>query len=86
MPTNKGERMPRTEEVTAYYIRDQDGACFYVDTLAEALEEFLGEKGYRLSLSSRKQDLVLWRTSEWSESEDGSQEGKAHMVYRNKEF
>lgn len=79
--------MPRTEEVTPYYIRTQDGDCFYVDTLAEALEEFLGGKGYRVTFASAKQELVLRRTSEWGPgfTPPGEEVASAAMTYRDKE-
>lgn len=83
--------MPRTDEVTAYYIRTSDGDAFYVDTLAEALEEFLGEKGYRLTFASSKKELVLRRTSNWQTwivngiAEEHEKEAEARMVFRDKE-
>ena len=57
--------MAKTEEVTPYYLRMQTGECFYVDTLKEALQEFLGDEGYRLTLSSGGNEMVIRRTSEW---------------------
>jgi hypothetical protein len=79
--------MPRTEEVTAYYIRTQDGECFYVDTLAEALEEFLGDKGYRVTFASPTKELVLRRTSIWGTGFTplGEVVASAAMTYRDKE-
>lgn len=57
--------MPRTPEVRPFYIRTRQGECFYVDTLGEALEEFLSEDGYRLSITAKDKKLVIRRTSEW---------------------
>lgn len=59
--------MAKTLEVTPYYLRMQTGECFFVDTLKEALEEFLGNDGYRLTLGSGEKSLVIRRTSEWTE-------------------
>jgi hypothetical protein len=77
--------MPRTQEVTAYYIRTQNGETFYVDTLKEALDEFLGDDGYRLTLSSDNKELVIRKSYPWTESDNGKLEALANLVYRNKE-
>lgn len=83
--------MPRTQEVTAYYIRTRKGECFYVDTLAEALEEFLGINGYRLTLSSSTNELVLRRDSDWTWTmingfeTNIEKESSARMIFRKKE-
>ena len=57
--------MAKTQEVTPYYLRMQTGECFYVDTLKEALEAFLGDEGYRLTLSVDGKELIIRRCSEW---------------------
>ena len=57
--------MAKTQEVTPYYLRMQTGECFYVDTLKEALEAFLGDDGYRLTLTGGGKELVIRRTSVW---------------------
>ncbi len=49
--------MPRSQFPTPFYIRTQEGATFFVDTLDEALEEFIGEDGYRLTLIPFRQQL-----------------------------
>lgn len=83
--------MPRTNEVTPYYIRNRNGESFYVDTLAEALEEFLADGGYRLTFNTPKRDLVLRRTSEWETviiagmKVENEKEATAGMVFRDKE-
>ena len=66
--------MPRTHEETPYYIRDTDGGTYYVDTLEEALAEFTGPKGYRLTLNAGENKIVI-RRGEWPVAEqdiDGS--------------
>ncbi len=74
--------MPRTQKVTPFYIRTQEGATFSVDTLEEALEEFLGIDGYRLSLTAGQNQLVIRRCLDWSPDPFGSKECEATLVYR----
>ncbi len=74
--------MPRTQKVTPFYIRTQEGATFSVDTLEEALEEFLGIDGYRLSLTAGQKQLVIRRCLDWSPDPFGSKECEATLVYR----
>ncbi len=74
--------MPRTQESTPFYIRTQEGSTYYVDTLQEALEEFLGSDGYRLSLTAGQNQLVIRRCLDWSPDPFGSKECEATLVYR----
>ncbi len=74
--------MPRTQKITPFYIRTQEGATFSVDTLEEALEEFLGSDGYRLSLTAGQNQLVIRRCLDWSLDPFGSKECEATLVYR----
>lgn len=78
--------MARTEEVTPYYIRSASGECFYVDTLAEALVEFLGEDGYRLTLTSTRQELVIRRTGEWGQGFIDEKNCNAVLTAREKDI
>ena len=78
--------MAKTQEVTPYYLRMQTGECFYVDTLKEALEEFLGDEGYRLTLTTTNKELVIRRTSGWVPCAIGlnEKEGTGSLVFREK--
>lgn len=58
--------MARTQEETPFYIRTQEGDTFFVDTLEEALEQFLGDKGYRLTLITEDNEMVIRRGLEWT--------------------
>lgn len=59
---------------TPFYIRTSESATFQVDTLEEALEEFCGEKGYRLSLTAGDITLIIRRGN----IESG--QGEAHIT------
>lgn len=77
--------MPRTNEKTAYYIRTNNGECFYVDTLAEALAEFLGDDGYRLTLTAGDNELIIRRTSHWDDGIIPSEKvSAAGLTFRKK--
>ncbi len=76
--------MPRSQEVTAYYIRTTAGECFFVDTLQEALYEFLGSEGYRLTLNAGGHELIIRRTSDWSTNLLDEKVGLATLIYREK--
>ncbi len=76
--------MPESQEPTSFYIRTQEGATFYVDTLEEALEAFIGNSGYRLTLSAGQKELVILRDSRWILDEFGTKTGGADLVYRER--
>lgn len=57
--------MARTSEPTPFYIRTKSDETFHVETLEEALKEFLGENGYRLTLIAGNDELVIRRESMW---------------------
>lgn len=76
--------MARTETSTPFYIRTSGGDCFHVETLAEALEEFLGDNGYRLSIRAGEKELVIRRTSPWDETLLGETEGTAKLTCRDR--
>ncbi len=73
--------MPRTSEITLFYIRTQEGQTFYVETLKEALEVFLGDDGYRLTLAAGQKHLTIRRCLDWSPDPYGSKECEATLVY-----
>ena len=54
----------QTQTETPFYIRTADGATFYVETLEEALTEFSGDNGYRLTLTAGNQEVVIRRSGE----------------------
>jgi len=54
----------RTQTETPFYIRTRDGDTFHVETLEEALTEFASEEGYRLTLMSGNQQVVIRRSGE----------------------
>ncbi len=71
--------MAPTQEETPFYIRTQGGNTFYVETLAEALEQFVGEDGYRLSLEAGGNLVTFRRLDPW-EAEALLPEGKASVA------
>ncbi len=77
--------MARTQETTPFYIRTQEGATFYVESLDEALEEIIGQDGYRLTIASRNKELVIRRNAHWGTNPTGEQESHAALVYREKD-
>ncbi len=76
--------MPRSQFPTPFYIRTQEGATFFVDTLDEALEEFIGEDGYRLTLIAGGKELVIRRYIDWGIDNVGQNECHASLIYREK--
>ncbi len=76
--------MPKTKEITAYYIRTRKGETFYVDTLAEALTELVGEDGYRVTFSAGGKEVDLRRSSKLYNGLNGDKECEATIVYREK--
>ncbi len=77
--------MARTQDPTAFYIRTKEGATFYVDTLDEALEELIGEDGYRLTIASNNKELVIRRNTSWEINPTEENESPATLVYREKD-
>ncbi len=77
--------MARTQETTPFYIRTERGETFFVETLEEALEEFTGDDGYRLTLTAGSNGLVIRRHGEWSDDNYGGKEGLATLGYRESE-
>ncbi len=77
--------MARTQEPTAFYIRTEKGETFYVDTLEEALEEFVSNDGYRMTLKAGKKTLVARRGDFWNVDQLGSKECTANLVYREEQ-
>lgn len=77
--------MPRSQEPTPFYIRTINGETFSVDTLDEALEEFCGEEGYRLSLKGNNVELVIRRDKFETRNLIGGEEADAFLVLRKNE-
>jgi hypothetical protein len=78
--------MARSEVATPFYIRNQAGDAFYVETLEEALAEICSEHyGYRLTLSAGGRELVIRRTSELTDNLLGEKEGTAGLTFRTRE-
>ncbi len=76
--------MAGSQTSTPFYIRTQEGATFFVDTMEEALEEFFSEDGYRLTLYSEGKELVIRRSSEWHLDSLGQKESNAFLTRREK--
>lgn len=77
--------MPRPNEVTPYYIRTAEGNTFYVHTLAEALEQFLGDDGYRLTLTTPNKKLTIRRSSDWEPGRIAESEATAFVSYSERD-
>ncbi len=77
--------MARTQETTPFYIRTDKGECFYVETFEEALEEFVGNDGYRLAIKGGNKELVIRRGDFWNVGKLGEKECTANLVYREEE-
>lgn len=73
--------MPRTNEVTPYYIRTRQGETFYVDTLREALEEFLGDNGYRITFSAGGKEMDIKRPFGWQQGFNQEKKCVADITY-----
>lgn len=77
--------MAKTQEPTPFYIRTREGETFHVESLEEALEEFMGDSGYRLTFSdSNGKELVIRRIQEGSPV-IGGMEYRSSLIYREKE-
>jgi len=78
----------RTQNETPFYIRTADGDTFHVETLEEALTEFSGPDGYRLTLMAGNQELVIRRSgeAEIDEADDilSHQSYKANVTLKKK--
>ncbi len=74
--------MPASQEPTPFYIRTREGATFHLDTLEEALEEFISEDGYRLTLTAGRKELVIRRCIDWKIDNVGQEECSASLIYR----
>lgn len=76
---------PKKVEESPYYLRSQEGDTFYVETMKEALEEFLGENGYRLMLSYDDKRVTFRRLSPWCDGQVNDRECAATItVWENK--
>lgn len=76
--------MARGQEPTEFYIRTQGGETFYVDTLQEALEVFISDDGYRLTLKSADHEVVV-RRAEWEDENILGKVAQAEVVYRKQD-
>lgn len=76
--------MPRGLEETPFHIRAKDNAEFYVDTLEEALDEFINEDGYRLTLKAGEHELVI-RRGPWEADTYGIEAAAAIVRRTSKE-
>ncbi len=77
--------MAKSQEPTPFYIRTRQGETFHVDTLEEALEEFLGGNGYRLTLTAGGKELVIRRDSVWDKNPTlDSKDCMAELTYRER--
>ncbi len=76
--------MARVEHDTPYYIRTTDGECFNVETLGEAVAEFVGETGYRLTITTGDGDLVIRRSSFEPQLIVPEPKAKASVIWREK--
>ncbi len=74
--------MPASQEPTPFYIRTREGATFHLDTLDEALEEFIGKDGYRLTLTAGGKELIIRRCFDWEIDHLGQEECDASLIYR----
>lgn len=74
--------MGKTQETTPFYIVTRKGATFYVDTLQEALEEFVSNDGYRLTLTFLQKNLVIRRGDDWTPIRFGEKGSDASLVLR----
>lgn len=74
--------MGRTLKETPYYLRSEKGETFYVDTLEDALNEFLSKDGYRLTFSSGGKKLTIRRTSSWKKGFVNEKESTADLAYQ----
>lgn len=74
--------MSKTQDPTQQYIRTEDGETFYVETLDEAIEEFAGDNGYRLTLHGDKLDLVIRRGEIPTKEDEFGKFYEAYIVIR----
>lgn len=74
--------MSRGQVPTPFYIRTLDGETFYVDTLEEALQEFTGEDGYRMTITTDDVEMVIRRDVFTDGQILNDEEADAYLVVR----
>lgn len=77
--------MPSTQEETPFYIRTAGGNTYYLETLEEALAQFVSEDGYRLSLGEGETRIVIrredWTEGDWSTRSQPQKMAKAEIMW-----